>query len=431
MQVRQFPFKPFSQKDIQVLSWWLNPKYKNIETLICDGSIRSGKTLCMSISYILYTMHNFNNTDHIFLGDSIGALYRNVINRLVMIFAARGYNIKDNRSQHVLTFQYGGKTNRYYLFGANNSKSPNAIRGLTAGCMFADEVAEMPEETVRVATQRCNFDKSTYWFNCNPTGPYNWFKQKWINHLDRHHALRIPFRLEDNPALSQHVIDRYKRSYTGVAYERDILGKWVIASGLVYDNFNDDMIKPQPPRNETTKYIVSCDYGAQNPTTFLLWGYRRRTGRWYCLNEYFYDARHSPQNKDDRQYAIDLTHWLDQWQRGLRPPIIIDPAAQDFVIMCEHFGYHVLNTNKDVITGIRLCQVRMNQGKVVFCKNCIHTIREFHVYVWDEKAQQRGEDKVVKHHDHDMDAFRYFVVDMLPERTKQQDNGMQMFNSQF
>jgi phage terminase large subunit len=42
-------------------------------------------------------------------------------------------------------------------------------------------------------------------------------------------------------------------------------------------------------------------------------------------------------------------------------------------------------------------------------KRCENVLRELSSYVWDEKAQERGEDKPIKAHDHTLDAIRYVV----------------------
>ena len=58
----------------------------------------------------------------------------------------------------------------------------------------------------------------------------------------------------------------------------------------------------------------------------------------------------------------------------------------------------------------------MNTGKIVFTPNCKNLFKELSSYVWDEKAAERGEDAVVKQHDHAMDAMRYFVYKVLYQK---------------
>ena len=44
-------YKPFSQKQLTTLCWWNYDKYKHHDALVCDGYIRSGKTLSMSFGF--------------------------------------------------------------------------------------------------------------------------------------------------------------------------------------------------------------------------------------------------------------------------------------------------------------------------------------------------------------------------------------------
>ena len=55
-----FEFKPFSAKQLKVLNWWADDSpVKNRRMMIADGSIRSGKTTAITLSFILYVMKNF------------------------------------------------------------------------------------------------------------------------------------------------------------------------------------------------------------------------------------------------------------------------------------------------------------------------------------------------------------------------------------
>ncbi len=43
--------KPFSKKQLKVMTWWKNPKIsKKYDAVIADGSIRSGKTMSVLFS---------------------------------------------------------------------------------------------------------------------------------------------------------------------------------------------------------------------------------------------------------------------------------------------------------------------------------------------------------------------------------------------
>lgn len=45
--------KTFSKKQLTVLSWWNRESvFRDRDAIICDGAVRSGKTFCMSLSFI-------------------------------------------------------------------------------------------------------------------------------------------------------------------------------------------------------------------------------------------------------------------------------------------------------------------------------------------------------------------------------------------
>lgn len=420
----QTEYAPFSGKQLEVLGWWLNPATADRETLICDGSVRAGKTMVMSMSYVIWSMYSFSEEQFGIAGKTIGSLRRNVIRPLKRMLEGRGYHVKDKRADNMLEISFGGKTNYYYLFGGKDEGSQDLVQGLTAAGFFFDEVALMPQSFVNQATARVSRDGGKYWFNCNPAGPYHWFKLEWLDNLDKHKALHIHFTMGDNPSLSEDVIDRYERMYSGVFYQRYIEGLWVLSDGIIYDNFNEqDMVVDAPDYATITKYYVSCDYGAQNPTVFLLWGFSN--GVWYCLREYYYDARHDASGiqKTDQQYADDLDNFLGP----IMAPIIVDPAAQNFIIELESRGRTVYQAYNDVLPGIRLTQSLMSNGQIKFTRNLPNLFKEFASYVWNDKAAQRGEDKPTKEHDHAMDAMRYFCATMLQPETDD-DNGIKLID---
>ena len=73
-------------------------------------------------------------------------------------------------------------------------------------------------------------------------------------------------------------------------------------------------------------------------------------------------------------------------------------------------GRRVIKAKNDVLPGISCTASHLALGKIKICKSCVNTIKEFQSYCWDDKAT---EDKVVKDHDHAMDAIRYFVYTVL------------------
>lgn len=198
--------------------------------------------------------------------------------------------------------------------------------------------------------------------------------------------------------------------YSGVFFKRYILGLWCMAEGMIYDMFDAARHVVKNPENLVkANYYVSCDYGTQNATVFLLWC-KDTEGKWICIREYYYSGREEASQKTDTEYADDLKEWLG----GIKPvKIIVDPAAASFIAELKKRGYSVKKAKNDVLDGIRYVASLLNQDQIAVEEGCINTRKEFASYVWDEKASERGEDKPVKQFDHCMDALRYFCYTII------------------
>ena len=49
-------FENFSPKQLTAMLWWELPEHKHYDAIVCDGSVRSGKTMAMSIGFVLWSM---------------------------------------------------------------------------------------------------------------------------------------------------------------------------------------------------------------------------------------------------------------------------------------------------------------------------------------------------------------------------------------
>lgn len=157
------------------------------------------------------------------------------------------------------------------------------------------------------------------------------------------------------------------------------------------------------------KYYVSCDYGTQNATVFLMWQ-SGADDKWYCIDEYYYSGRDEAAQKTDNEYADDLQAFIGD--RKVET-IIIDPSAASFIALLRKRGFRITKARNDVLAGIRFTGTLLNMGNIFFLRRCHNTIKEFGSYIWDTKACERGEDKPIKQHDHAMDAVRYFCYTVI------------------
>ena len=404
-----FSFKPFSIKQKQVLTWWREGSpMKDMDGIICDGSVRAGKTVVMSLSYVMWAMHSFQDENLGMSGKTIGSFRRNVITPLKRMLRSRGYKVKDHRSENMLSISHDGVTNYFYVFGGKDEGSQDLIQGITLAGMLFDEVALMPESFVNQATARCSVDGSKLWFNCNPEGPYHWFKVNFLDKLKEKKLFQLHFTMEDNLSLSETVKERYKRLYSGIFYKRFILGLWVLAEGVIYDMFDKDQHTVKTINRPYTMYYVSVDHGTQNPTTFGLWGLHKKT--WYKVKEYHHSGREESRQKTDVEYSRDLQEFVGKLTIK---SVIVDPSAASFKAQIKQDGFRVRDAVNDVFNGIGNVASALVQGKIKYNDCCEQTFREFSSYVWDKKSSDRGEEKPIKQNDHHLDGDRYFVNTVL------------------
>lgn len=396
----------FSPRQKLTLTWWKHPDYRERDGILCDGSVRSGKTVSMALGFVLWSMDRFDGARFALCGKTIESLRRNVTG-LLPEWLEGICTLEERRSENKLTIRMGERSNDYFLFGGKDESSYQLIQGMTLAGVLFDEVALMPRSFVEQALARCSVEGSKFWFNCNPEGPEHWFYKNWVRKVQERNLLYLHFTMEDNPALSEGIRARYEGLYTGVFYQRYVQGLWVAAQGLIYDMFDSERHLCDPLPETAGPAYVSVDYGTQNPTVFLLWQ-QGRDGRWYCLREYYWSGREAMRQKTDGEYAQDLELFL----QGIRPrAVIVDPSAASFITLLRQHGYAVLGADNQVLPGIRRVGQLLQEGKLAFAKSCRHTYAEFRAYVWDEDSQ--GQDRPRKENDHCMDALRYFVSTVL------------------
>lgn len=404
--IRMNKFVSFSKKQLKVLTWWCDTSpYKEKNGVICDGAVRSGKTLCMSISFISWAFYNFCDTSFAICGKTISSLRRNVITPLIPNLLSLGFKCDYKISRNLLEIEKGNNKNRFYIFGGRDESSASLIQGMTLGGVLLDEVALMPRSFVEQALARCSLEHSKFWFNCNPEHPFHWFYTEWIKKSDAKNMLYIHFKMEDNPSLSSSVINRYKSLYSGAFYERFIDGRWVAADGLVYPMF-DNRCHIRKSGGKFFLYYLSCDYGTVNPFSLGLWG--KAEDGWYRLDEYYHSSRDRGIQLTDEEYYGKLLSLVNG--RKIEA-IIIDPSAASFIETVKRHGvFRVIKADNDVLKGINYVCNALKNGEIFFYPNCADTIREFSVYRWDNSIKR---DAPKKENDHAMDDIRYFVATVL------------------
>ena len=416
-------FDNFSKKQLQVMTWWTEKSpYHTLSGIICDGSVRSGKSLSMAVSFIFWAMATFNEQQFGMSGKSVGSFNRNIIFWLTGVLKLRGYKVVHNRGENFLQVRVKDHktkkihTNYFYIFGGSDERSYQTVQGITTAGWFFDEVALQPESFVNQAIARCSVEGSKLWFNCNPDRPLHWFKVEFIDKAKEKKFLHIHFIMEDNPSLSKSTIERYKTMYSGVFYLRYVLGLWALAEGIIYDmlteeNYYESIL--DTTKWESTRYVC-IDYGTTNP--MAVYSVYDNWTNAYVDDEYYYDSRAQGKQKTDQQYADEIEAFIARESQAIEA-IILDPSAASFKAEMRSRGYRVKDADNDVVVGIRVTASAFQQKKLLINKrNCPNLIGELGGYVWDETAKDRGVEKPVKERDHGCDSIRYFTNTIMRKR---------------
>ena len=161
-----FQFQPFSRKQSQLLNWWRpGSGVEDRRIVLADGAIRSGKTVAMILSFLLWSLTCFSGKDFIMAGVTSGALVRNVLGPMLSMLETLGiaYEWKRGEARVII-----GK-NSYYLFGADKDNAQDKLQGMTAAGAYADEAALFPRSFIDQMIGRCSVEGSRIFLNCNPS----------------------------------------------------------------------------------------------------------------------------------------------------------------------------------------------------------------------------------------------------------------------
>ena len=413
-------YQKFSKRQILAMTWWNRPAFSEYEAIVCDGAVRSGKTVCMADGFILWAMSSFNGQSFGICGKTIASLRRNMIMPL-QDWLGDMFQITERRGENKLVVTDGERTNYFFLFGGRDESSYMLIQGITLAGILLDEVALMPRSFVEQACARCSVAGSKLWFNCNPGGPEHWFYKEWILGKEKKKALRLHFTMEDNLSLDPAVKQRYENMYNGVFYRRYIQGDWCVAEGLIYPLEKEMYVIAEPVAEETAlrlnmtpqevmekhgEWYISCDYGTLNPFSAGLWWVF--AGRAVRVAEYYYSGRSSSAMKTDEEYYAEIEKLAgDRYVRS----VIVDPSAASFIATIRHHHrFAVRKAKNDVLPGIRMTATMLKAGVIKICEGCTDAIREFGLYRWEEKGEV---DKPIKENDHAMDDIRYFCATVM------------------
>ena len=139
-----------------VFRWWTARDLSDYDGIICDGAVRSGKTFCLSASFMTWAMTNFDECIFGLCSKTIVSLKRNILPALRGYMKAMGMTAVEVASKNYMDVSFCGRKNRFYYFGGRDEGSPSLIQGVTLAGVLLDEAALMPRSFIEQAVARCS-----------------------------------------------------------------------------------------------------------------------------------------------------------------------------------------------------------------------------------------------------------------------------------
>ena len=369
---------------------------------VASGAISSGKTF---VQILRWYKHIYDCPDGSLLmasGKTAESLYDNVLRDLEKI---NPNDIKVYRQpQRVKVLS---KKIEVACADAHDERSWGKIQGKTVFGWLADEITRHPKNFITMALGRCRGEGKVWpkFWTCNPESPEHYVLKDYIQN-ENIDIRNWHFVLDDNPILSDEYKDEIKSVYTGVYYDRYILGKWVLAEGMVYEEFDPgaNIIEPLVLPDSWMR-VRGVDYGYTNPFV-CLWGAVDHDGRLFIYDEHY----------QAKTLIKDHAHVINN-RIGQYAWTVADHDAQDNAEMRDQ-GIYTRNAKKDVILGIQKVKRRLvmqpdGYPRLFISRTCKNLLREFGLYRWaDPKEGRNDKEEPIKENDHAMDALRYMVMEL-------------------
>lgn len=367
----------------------------------------------------------------IMVGNTINSLIRNVIDPITSMVGKNNVDVRLQRQECTIL----GRT--VWIQGADKEDAYKRIEGESLLRAYVDEWSRIPKNFTKTLMSRLSDKGACAYGTLNPDSPAHYLYRDYILRARELDIAVWKFTLNDNPYLDP----EYKKAIIAenppgtVFYDRNILGNWVAASGLVFANFDRKVhIAKRTPVGLTAKELrVGVDYGTHNPAAFVSLEKYLVPGRarpvWYVTNEYYWDSKVMYRQKTDAEYSVDMSKYLaGRWvapeklrldgcmnlglattdgSKKYPTTIEVDPSASSFILQLNRDGMRKARAaDNDVLNGIRKIATMISAGELVICESCPWLIQSLEGYSWDPKALN---DEVVKENDHPVDALRYVV----------------------
>ena len=362
-------------------------------------------------------------------GKSSEALYNNVIHDFMMLNTSDILYTRNPSRIKIVS-----KKIDIMCVGADNESDWKRIAGSTIGAWYANEIVISPKSFVDMAVTRCSDEPRIKLWDYNPGPPNHHIKTDYMDNpnLDVYSEF---FNFEDNPTLSQDYITELKAAFTGLFYQRYVLGKWVGFEGVIFDNWRPShhVIDNLEIPAHWNRYL-SIDFGfvlpnhafvaqfwAEKPEGVKLDGWENCpfSSAYVLYREIYTGGRTN----------VEMAHEISLASKGDRhfTGMYADHDIEGIQTLRNNGLYNLTKCHKgQAINKIDAIYQALSQDKIFFmrgarthppmkefveakCPTC--TVEEFPQYRWAvDRSGVMTKEAPMKEYDHGIDATGYFLL---------------------
>ncbi len=353
---------------------------------ILEGSVRSGKTWISLVLWAFWVASMPEEGNYIMVAKTLTSLKRNVLELLETLVGKSNFTYSVSKKEGTL---FGRKI---FLEGASDSRSESKIRGMSLSGAYCDEITLVNEDFFAMLLSRLSCENAKLIATTNPDSPFHWLKKKYLDRAKSLDLLSVKFLIDDNPFLPADYVRNLKSEYTGVFYDRYILGLWRAAEGLVYPEFAGRKNIIPCPKDKIVFATIGVDFGGNSSAhSFVCTGFTENFEKVVVLSELYIKQKISPSELEEYfiGFATDCKKKWNVWEAYCDSAETTLIRGLENAVLKADIALDVRHAAKGRITErIRLCNLLISKKRFYVCKSCTHLIEAMSSAVWDKSKQE-------------------------------------------
>lgn len=384
----------FSDKQAELIRIFKQKQLKRINLL--EGSVRSGKTWISLVLWALWVATMPADGSYLMVAKTLTSLSRNCLDLLQSLIGSKNFTYSLSKKEGRLFGRL------IYLEGVNDSRAESKIRGMTLTGAYCDEATLFTEDFFTMLLSRLSERNAKLFATTNPDSPNHWLMIKYINRKDELDMLVIKFLIDDNTFLDPEYIKQLKVEYTGIFYDRFILGLWKVAEGLIFRNFADDpdryILDSVPADIKIKNIMIGVDFGGnKSKTTFVATGYTGNYQKLIVLDDYKMKGEKGTIDPDrlNKEFIEFIQRAREAYPASPILYAFCDNEAQTLIngmraaVVKAKLPVKVVDCDKaTIIERIYTLNGLINTGRFFVLRCCKHVIKSLQEQVWDPKKEK-------------------------------------------